>query len=404
MQLDLSSKAYHERKDEVRASLLAGDRVVDAKISLFRFKAVSRYEDCRFVLTDPRFVRERGRAIGRPGAGVMPFPLPRGVQALAKSMILEDDPDHRRHRSLVNRAFTARALVDWQPLVEEACEDRLAAIDGSPGAGFDALADYAHDIPRRVIAALLGIAHEEIEAFDRSLRTLTKGFSGFGIVRTLLFDLRSATGFVRDLIARKRREPGDDLMTALIEAEEEGSRLSEDELIAMVFLLVVAGFETTVNAIGNGVVTLLAHPEALSRLRSGAVGWETGTDELIRFQGPIQGTKLQYASEDLEIAGHPIARGQAVMPLLHVANRDPAVFDEPDLFDPARNPNPHLGFGFGAHFCLGRQLALMETRIALERLFGRLPDLALRQPAETLERVSAPGWHRYARVPVIAAG
>ena len=169
----------------------------------------------------------------------------------------------------------------------------------------------------------------------------------------------------------------------------------------MVFLLIVAGFETTLHLVANGVCTLLDHPDSIERLRAEPGLWDTAVDEIVRFRGPIHFTKPIYASEDVELHGRRIARGTPTFPVLAAANLDPRAFDAPDTFDVARAPNHHLGFGFGDHFCLGRQLALMEARIALRTLFERRPGLRLAVPPDQLKLDRLPGWHRYASLPVV---
>lgn len=394
--VDLTGATFCDDRLASYRALLEGPAVRDGKISILKLKIVSHYEECRTLLTDARFIRDRGRARGKGGASPLPVPMPKSIAALAKSMIYEDDPEHRRHRSLVNKAFTSRSVAQLESRVESLCGERLAALEGA--GSVDLLETYARDVPTRVIAALMGIEDEEIREFEHGMRVLTEGLSGFRVVRTLFWDLRRVAGFLRRLIARKRSAPGDDILTALIEAEEDGDRLTEDELLAMAFLLIVAGFETTVHQISNGAVALVEHPEQLARLRSGEVGWETAAEEMVRFCGPVDGTKPNYAAEDLVLGGFEIPRGTALMPVFGAANRDPRVFDDPDVFDVARDPNPHLGFGFGAHFCLGRPLALMETRTALSMLFERYPNLTI--ATERLERVRLPGWNRLARLPV----
>ncbi len=372
--------------------------VCAGRVSVMRLTLVARYEDCRTVLGDPRFVRSRGRAKGRPNAGPLPIPLPKSVAALARSMIYEDDPQHRRLRNLVNKAFTSRAVARLSDRVEAIADELL---DGLPGAGrFDLLADYARPIPTRVIGEMMGVPRADVDAFGEGIGVLTDGFSGWRVLRTLLWDLRALNRFVRSLIARKRAGPGEDILSSLIAAEEEGDRLSEDELVAMVFLLIVAGFETTLHLITHGARTLLEHPDQLERVRAEPALWETAVDELVRFRGPVHGTKPQYATQDVTLCGVRIERGTPIMPLLGAANHDPRAFEQPERFDVARTPNHHLGFGFGAHFCLGKQLALMETRIALQRLFERAPDLRLAADPDELRIVNAPGWHRHESLPL----
>ena len=345
------------------------------RISLLKVSLVTRDEDCRLVLTDPRFVRNRGRAKGNPNASPSPIPLPRSIKPLAMSMIVQDDPEHRRLRNLVNKAFTHRAVERLSDRVESLAQELLDGMRA--GESIDLLDAYARPIPTRVIAEMVGIGREDMRELQHGIGVLTRGLSGFSIVRSLLWDLRGTTKFVRELIERKRADPADDILSALIQVEEEGDRLSEDELLAMVFLLIVAGFETTLHLVANGVHTLLEHPDELARVRADPKLWESAVEEITRHRGPIQSTKPQYATEDVTLRGYTIERGTPVMPMLGAANHDPRAFPDPDRFDVGRTPNHHLGFGFGNHFCLGRQLALMETRIALSALFERFPDLQL---------------------------
>ena len=232
------------------------------------------------------------------------------------------------------------------------------------------------------------------------MRVLSTGLTSLNLVRTL-WELRKGRRFTSDLVARKRREPGEDILTGLIHAEEEGRRLSEDELMAMTFLLMIAGFETTQNLITNGVLTLIQYPEAKDRLLAEPDLWETAVEELVRFTGPIITSKPQYAMEDVEWHGVTIPKGSGVFPLYGAANRDPDVFENPEHFDITRTPNKHLGFGWGPHFCLGASLARMETRITLQALFERNPNVRLAVPEEELRLAAVPGWHRYESLPVV---
>jgi cytochrome P450 len=216
------------------------------------------------------------------------------------------------------------------------------------------------------------------------------------------FDIPKAVKLVREMIAEKRANPADDILTGLIEAEEEGDRLSENELISMIFLLIIAGFETTVHLISNGVIALTQHPEQMARLRSDPELYGSAVEEILRFNGPLHGTKMTYAREDIELHGVTIPKGASVMPLLGAANHDPEVFANPEVFDIARTPNRHLGFSQGNHFCLGAFLARMETKIALKTLIERYPNLQLAVPIEELKLQKLPGWHRYQEVPVSA--
>jgi len=397
--IDLGSPDFADHKYEWYRWLLEEAPACTGKISVLKVNLVSRYDDCRMVLTDERFVRGRGRALGKPNAGPLPFPLPRSLTAIAASMIIRDDPEHRRLRNLVNKAFTQRAVTRLSDRVEDISHELLDSFEKQGRA--DLLEAYARPVPTRVIAEMVGLPSRDMLEFANTIRVLTKGFSGLSIVRTILWDLRSTTKYMKKLIDRKRSSPGDDILSALIEVEEGGDRLDEDELLAMVFLLIIAGFETTLHLIGNSVHTLLAHPEALEQLRGDPRRWPTAVDELVRHRGPIHSTKPQYATEDVELYGHTIKRGTPVMPLLAAANHDPRAFEKPEEFDISRSPNHHLGFGFGAHFCLGKQLALMETRIALKNLFERNPDLHFAIDPSELKIAPTPGQHRYESLPVV---
>ena len=396
--LDLASQDFADRRYEWYRWLLEEAPVCRGKISVMKVDLVARYEDCRTVLRDPRFMRNRGRARGKAAAGPLPFPLPKSIAAIATSMIVQDDPEHRRLRNLVNKAFTPRAVGALEHRVESLSHELLDRCEKK--SRIDLIEDYARPIPSRVIAEMLGIPKRDMAPFEQGMQVLTRGFSGLAIVRTLLWDLRNTSRMVRDVIAHKRASPADDILSALIAAEEGGDRLSEDELLAMVFLLIIAGFETTQHLIGNSVRTLLEHPEALERLRAEPALWDTAVEELVRFRGPVHGTKMQWATEDVTLHGYTIKRGSPVMPMIAAGNMDPRAFDEPERFDITRHPNPHLGFGFGEHFCLGAQLARMETRVALKNLIERHPKLRLAVPPRELRIVNFPGWYRHAALPV----
>ncbi|MDG2333201.1 MAG: cytochrome P450 [Myxococcota bacterium] len=397
--VDLNSLAFHDHKYLWYEWMREEAPVCAGKVSIMKVTLVSRYDDCKMVLSDPRFVRNRSTARGK-GSNPLPFPMPKSIAALAKSMILEDDPEHRRLRSLVNQGFSPRAVAALSDRVTGLTEETLDGLSGKEGP-IDLLNDYARRIPMQVIADMVGVSSSEAKEFGNIMGTLTQGLTGMRMIRTLFWDLRSAQRFVRDLIHRKRGEPGDDILSELIGAEHEGQRLNEDELVAMVFLLMIGGFETTLHLITNGTRALIEHPDQLERLRANPDLWGSGVEEIVRYRGPIHGTKLQYAAEDISLHGETISRGSPVIPMLGAANHDPRAFEKPDEFDITRSPNHHLGFGFGPHFCLGRQLALMEARVSLEKIFSRYPDLRLAVPANELKIAAMPGWHRHASLPVI---
>lgn len=373
--LHLGSRDFAENKYDWYRWMLESAPACRGRIAVLRVNLVARYEDCRTVLTDPRFLRNRGRATGT-GSGPLPFPLPKAIAALARSMIIEDDPEHRRLRGLVSKAFTPRAIARLSDRVEELSRELLDELEKS-GEPFDLLGCYARPIPSRVIAEMVGVPKADMERFSAGMRVLSDGLSGWSVARTLLWDLRATAKLVRELIEKKRADPGDDILSHLIHAEEQGDRLSHDELLSTVFLLIIAGFETTLHLITNGVRTLLEHPDQLARLRAEPALWESAVEEILRHRGPIHATKPLYPTEDVTFHGVTFRRGTATLPLLAAANHDPRVFEDPDRFDVARSPNRHLAFGFGAHFCLGAPLARLEGEIAFRALLDAFPRLAL---------------------------
>jgi cytochrome P450 len=206
--------------------------------------------------------------------------------------------------------------------------------------------------------------------------------------------------YIRGLIKTRQANPGNDLVSALVQAREADDCLSDDELLAMIFLLLVAGHETTVNLIGNGVLALLDHPEQMDRLRDSPELITTGIEEMLRYYSPVQLASERYPSEGVTIAGVTIARGEMITPLLGSANRDDRQFDRPDEFDLTREPNKHLAFGLGAHYCLGAPLARLEGQIAINTLLRRIPDLKLALPREALRHRNGLGLRGLKALPV----
>ncbi len=394
--LKLASRDFAARKFDYYRAMLEEPRVYRGHISVVKLKLLASYDECLALLKDPRFIRNRSTVTG---GSRFPIPMPKTVQLLAASMIQEDGGAHQRLRNLVNRAFTPHAIAALGDRVEDLSQEVLDHLH--EGDRVDLIDAYTSQIPTAVIGEMMGLHQEDMPTFRNSLKVLTKGLSGWNLLRTFAFDLRRTSSFVRALIERKKAEPGDDILTGLIEAEEAGDRLSEDELVAMVFLLVIAGYETTTHLIANGVVALLAHPEQLERFRKDPEIQGPAVEEILRYTGPIHGTKPNWAIEDVHDFGEPIRKGEAVMPMLGAANRDPRAFQNPDVFDIGRSPNHHLAFSHGPHFCLGSHLARMETRIALRDLFDRFPGLKLDVPENELEYATMPGWNRFRQLPVV---
>ena len=361
---------------------------------------LSRYDDCVALLKDPRFVRNRHTATG---GSKFPIPAPKSIKALAESMITEDDPAHRRLKNLVHKAFTSRAINKLGDRIESLTHELLdkAEAESQANGSVDLMQAYSLPIPVTVISEMMGIEASDMPRFTKSMRILSEGMTGWNLVRSLFWDMRFLIKFVREIIEKKRQNPGDDILTSLIQAESDGDKLSEDELISMVYLLIIAGYETTVHLINIAVITLLKHPEQLQRLRDNPELIDSMVEEVLRFDGPVQGTKPAYATEDVTLHGITIPKGMMVLPLIGAANHDPEIFENPEVFDIARKPNQHLGLGMGIHYCLGAQLARMETKIAIKNLLDRNPNLKLAVEPEALEVQHMPLFLRYKSLPVV---
>jgi cytochrome P450 PksS len=303
------------------------------------------------------------------------------LQAIEQNMLDLDVPHHTRLRSLVHLAFTPRLVEQMRGRIASLAEDLLER--AAPKRGMDLIADYALPIPLTVISEMLGIPTQDQLRFHRWSSAIVAATAGINLFRVLpaiwLF-----VRYLRRIIEAKRRRPEDDLISALVAAEEAGDKLRDDELVAMVFLLVVAGHETTVNLIGNGTLALLQFPDQLERLRADTRLDASGVEELLRFHSPIETLTERYAKEPLDVAGVTIPRGSLVYGSIASANRDETQFDSPERLDVGREKNRHLAFGQGIHYCLGAPLARLEGTIALRKLLDRAPGLRLAVPESSL--------------------
>ncbi|MFG2197084.1 cytochrome P450 [Streptomyces sp. NPDC048639] len=300
-------------------------------------------------------------------------------------MITAEGEDHRRLRNLVAPAFSARRTTLMKPVVERITKDLLDAMANRPAdEPVDLREAFAHPLPMRVICELFGLNDDErqrVAAFIEAIMN-TSGSSPAG--EEILADVRSTLG---GLVERKRAAPGDDMTTDLIDARDNESRLSEEELIGQLLLILGAGHETTVNLIANAVVALLDHPDQFTSVLRGEVPWSNVVEETLRWAGSIASMPLRFATADLEIGENHIARGEAILASWATAGWDPhAHGPEAERFDIARRPGKHLAFGHGVHRCLGTTLARTEALIALPALFERFPHLRLAVPGTQLDR------------------
>lgn len=342
---------------------------------------VTRYADARQALADQRLSKDSGhyrasagsrRKIGIPGE--------RSANVMTHLLNI-DPPDHTRLRRLVSKAFTPRRVAEFQPRVQE-LTDRL--IDGFAERGeADLIHEFAFPLPIYAICDLLGVPREDQDDFRDWAGMMIRHGGGprGGVGRSV----RRMRAYLGELIHRKRGALGEDLISGLIRASDHGEHLSENEAAAMAFILLFAGFETTVNLIGNGIYALLRHPEQRALLqRALADGDEaarplldTAVEELLRYDGPVELATWRFATEPLVIGGARVDAGDPVLVVLAAADRDPEKFDQPDVLDITRRDNKHLGYGHGIHYCVGAPLARLEGRIALATLLRRLPDLQL---------------------------
>jgi cytochrome P450 PksS len=297
---------------------------------------------------------------------------------LTRNMLDLDPPDHTRLRALVQKAFTPRLVEHLRPRVQALADGLLDRLPGRPQ--FDLIRDYALPIPTTVIAEMLGVPAGDRHRFHRWSRAIVAADPSGPRMLLVVPHVWAFLRYIRRLVRAKRAAPADDLLTALMRAEEAGDRLSEDELVAMTFLLLVAGHETTVNLIGNGVLALLQHPEQLERLRGNPGLIRPAVEELLRYAGPLETATERFAREDVTVAGVAIPRGSLVYAALASANRDERQFPDPDRLDLGREPNRHLSFGLGPHFCPGAPLARLEGQVAITTLLRRAVDFRVAVP------------------------
>jgi cytochrome P450 len=341
---------------------------------------LARYDDTLMLLKDERFVKDPANA-QPPGEPPRTPWLPGFARPLARTMLDLDAPDHARLRLLVSKVFTRRLVEQLRGRVETLCDGFLAA--AQQRGSLDLIRDYGVPLPTTIIAEMLGVPVEDRIRFHRwSARIIatSSGTDQLGALPSLWLFVR----YLRALFQQRRAQPRADLISELIGVQEAGDRLSEDELLAMVFILLIAGHETTVNLIGAGTLALLDHPAQADRLRHDPAIIGPAVEELVRYTSPIDLATERYAREDFTIHGCTIPRGEMVLGVIASANRDEQHFVNGQDLDLTREPNKHLGFGQGAHYCVGAPLARLEGQIAIHMLLERFPNLRLAVPRESL--------------------
>jgi cytochrome P450 len=321
---------------------------------------------------------------------------PEEFRPLARSIIAIDPPDHTRIRKLVQPSFTGRGMEAMRPGIQQVVDalldraEREAAARGetAPNRRMELIRSFAYPFPVTVISDMLGIPREDreqIRGWTENLLRVDRGRDR-AMDEGVRQGLRDFTAYLKDLFARKRLQPADDMISRMVLAEEDDDVLTEEEILATVFLMYLAGHVTTVNLIGNGVVALLTHPEQFAKLQADPGLARNAVEETLRYWGPVDFVGRRIAMEDLEIAGTPIPAGDQVAVSLAAANRDPDRFVAPDTFDISReDANRHVAFGKGIHVCLGAPLARVEGQVALETLIRRYPDLRLAVPPAEIQ-------------------
>jgi cytochrome P450 len=330
----------------------------------------TRYEDVQFVLrskdfTTDRFENPMMRAIVKRIRRYPDF-----AAMIERNLLMLDGDEHRHLRGLVGKAFTPRRIEALRPRIQSLVDDLMDEMAVSDDV--ELIRDLAHPVPIAVIVDLLGLPLEDrtkFAAWSKHLVQLLDPFQAKGGDSGIRKAVEELNAYLRPLLEERRAAPRDDLLSAMLEAEESGLRLEERDLLALVSLILVAGHETTTNLIGNAVVDLLRNPGERKRLQDNPELIESAVDEFIRYSGPVLLTD-RAATRDCEVAGHRIRKGQMVIAVLAAANR----FPDPERLDLGRTENHHLGFGLGNHFCMGAQLARLETEIVIGTLLRRFPD------------------------------
>ena len=337
---------------------------------------VTRYEDCQHLLRHDTATGVRLADGRRFGEELLPPTLRDGSQF----MLSQDPPVHTRLRKLVSKAFTPRAIARIRPRIEEIARSQLDA--ARERGEMDVVRDLALPVPATMICEMMGVPVEDRERFTRWTSDATHLLAALTsppeVIERGLAASTALNDYFQDLIAARRRALRDDILSDLIRAEAAGDRLSAEELVIQAVGLLIAGFETTIGLIGNGIRQLIRHPDQLARLRADPALIEPAVEECLRFDGPILLT-VRVAHADLAVGGKTIPKDAMIFVMLGAANRDPKVFDEPQRFDLGRDPNPHIAFGGGTHLCLGAHLAREEARVAIGEFVRRTGEVAIQE-------------------------
>jgi cytochrome P450 len=395
--MDFTSQEYLRDPAAGLAKLRAAGPVVQVRFPIIGKTWITTTSDLagRVLKDSETFTMRRNGSL----AGLRWW-MPGVIRALAVSMLTMDEPDHTRLRSIVDEAFRRRAILDMEPRIF-ALADELAAelfADGSPA---DLVERYARKLPLTVICELLGLPSADRPRFIAWANTMIRITGAISFVR-MLAGIGPMKRYLQGRLQVARDGGGEGLIAELVRVEKEGGRISGEEMVAMVFLLLGAGSETTTHLISGSAYELIRAPDLRDWLEEDWSRANLAVEEFLRFVSPVQFTKPRFVRRDIELDGVRLKEGDRIMAMLAAANMDPAVIPHPEILDLQRKPNRHLSFGTGIHFCLGHQLARIEAKCALEALFKRWPRLALAVPADSIHWRQRPGLRAIEKLPVAA--
>ncbi|HVI48064.1 MAG TPA: cytochrome P450 [Chitinophaga sp.] len=347
---------------------------------------VTRYDDVMAILKDNhRITKVPGKAQLSDGElPALPFDNIDSMAMLSHHMLMMDPPDHTRIRTLVHKAFTPRHTEQLRPRIQQIANELIDKVIAN--GKMDLIDDFAFPLPFTVIAELLGIPADDQDMFRKWSNLLTDGYTTEENLPLVQEATHGFINYLQQIFSERRAHPSNDLISSLVAVEEAGDHLSEQELLSMVFLLLLAGHETTVNLIGNGMLALLQHPEQLERLKLTPSLIEIAVEEMLRYDASVATSTVRFALQDIAIGDVVIPKGEEILLMTGAANRDENRFSQPDTFDITRTDNRHISFGHGIHFCLGAPLARLEGAIAISTLLHRLPAIRLAVPPDTLTR------------------
>lgn len=368
----LFTKEFTHNPYPVYEKLRQSDPILNLQFPDGRFGwLISDYEQAVEALKDGRFSKDVAKAMGQKQTSVF-----------STNMLFSDPPDHKRLRGLVQKGFTPQRIADMRGHIQEIADNLLDAVSSKDT--INLIDEYAFKLPIIVISEILGVPTEDQDKF-RVWSNSIIGASNQEMNEQVVQHMNEFIAYLKDWFAKVREQPGDDMISQLVIAENQGERLSEQELFGVVTLMIIAGHETTVNLIGNGVLALLEHPEQRKLLQEQPELIHGAIEEMLRYNGPVEFSTSRWAAEAMDFHGVHMKKGDLVVIALNSANRDASQFENPDIFDITREKSQHLAFGKGIHLCLGAPLARLEGEIAINTLLRRYPHFELQRDIDELE-------------------